>query len=283
MAPNTVKRPTDPYDPAWTAYRAQNPGLRLSLSAADPSDPPADPSPSDPPAAPDLSFIPESFKGEDGSYKVDEFKAHFDELASFKAQADEAKGLLPETPDGYAWALPDDFAFPEGFDPSLHQIPVMKEDGTPEMGEDGLPKTRDMSASDMINAKDPDLAALQGIMHKHGAKPEMMGEIAQLMAGRELRGVVEAANFAAEQKKALGPEGQSRVDVVKRSLAARMPAAQATAILDGIASADALRGIEAMLKGSATPPPAAPGGLDLDNMTPQQMIAEGMKLQMSGK
>jgi hypothetical protein len=216
-------------------------------------------------AAPDLSFIPENFKDEAGGYKVDDFKTHYGELASFKAQADEAKAALPETPDGYAWALPEDFAFAEGFDPTQHQVPVLDDDGKPVM-ENGVAKTRDYEPADMLDTKDPDLALLQGALHEHGADPALAGKLASIMANRELRGMMEAGKTAAEEKKALGPDAQSRIDVVKRSLSARLPAAQAAAVLQDITSADALRGIEAMIKSSTVPPNAA-NNTKLDNAT----------------
>lgn len=262
-----VDRPTDPYDKAWPAYRAQNPGIRLSLSAADPLDAGGDPPAGEQPAAPDLSFIPESFKGEDGGYKVDDFKTHYDDLATFKAQADEARASLPETADGYAWSIPEDFAFLEGFNPADHKMPVLDEQGAPVLGEDGKPTTRDMSASDMIDPKDPDLALLQGALHKHGANPALMGDLASIMANRELRGLMDAGKTAAAEKKALGPDAQSRMDVVQRSLSARLPAAQAAAVFQDITSADALRGIEAIIKAGGIKPSAAPGGNKIDNST----------------
>lgn len=215
---------------------------------------------------PDLSFIPDTFKGEDGGYKVDDFKVHFDELASFKAQADEAKSALPESPDGYAWAVPDDFAWAEGFNPADHQVAVVGEDGKPVIGADGKPETRDMSAADMMDASDPDLALLQSALHKHGSDPALMGELASIMANREVRGLIEAGATATAEKKALGPDAQSRIDTVQRSLSARLPAAQAAAVLQDITSADALRGIEAIIK-TSNAPPAPVGGGKIDNAT----------------
>jgi hypothetical protein len=231
---------------------------------------------------PDLSFIPETFKGEDGAYKLDDFKAHFDELASFKAQSDEASALLPEAPDGYVWGVGEEYAFPEGFDPTQHKVPVLGEDGQPKLGEGGLPETRDIQASDLLSKDDPDIGLLQSTLHKHGAKPELMSDLAEIMLGRELRDLSAAGETAAAEKKALGPDAQSRIDQVTRSLSARMPEIQAKAVLDGITSADALRGIEAMLKGTTTQPSAAPKGRDLDAMSSQELIALGLKDQMSG-
>ena len=62
------------------------------------------------------SFVPESFKGEDGSYDTTKFRAQFDELSSFKSQEDERRAALPKEASAYAWALPEGHAFPEGFD-----------------------------------------------------------------------------------------------------------------------------------------------------------------------
>lgn len=235
----------------------------------------------DDPAAPDLSFIPETFKGEDGAYKVEDFKAHWDDLTSFKSQADEAAAAMPTEASAYAWAAPEDHAFPEGFDPALFPVPVLDDKGEPVMGADGNPETRPMTAADMVKTDDPDLPLLQEAMFKHGAKPELMGEIASILANRELRSITDAGNTAKDEIKKLGPEGQSRIDTVKRSLAARMTPEQSGAVLDSITSADALRGIEALIKSSTTPPAAAPGGNDLEGMSNKDLIALGMKNAMS--
>jgi len=217
------------------------------------------------PAAPDLSFIPETFKDDAGGFKVEDFKAHYGDLAAFKAQADEAKAALPETPEGYAWALPEDFAFIEGFNPSDHQVPVLDDAGNPVM-ENGKPKTRDFEPADLLDPKDPDLALLQSALHEHGADPSLTGKLASIMANREIRGLVKAGETAAAERKALGPDAQSRMDVVQRSLTARLPAAQAAAIFQDITSADALRGVEALIKASTVPPAAVNGG-KIDNAT----------------
>tara|TARA_R110000851_G_scaffold22626_8_gene67005 strand:- start:503 stop:1243 length:741 start_codon:yes stop_codon:yes gene_type:complete len=216
-------------------------------------------------AGPDLSFIPDTFKDEAGGYKIDDFTTHYGELASFKAQADEATAALPQTADGYAWALPDDYAFAEGFNAADHQVQVVDADGNPVM-ENGVAKTRDYEPADMLDANDPDLALLQGALHEYGANPALAGKLASIMANRELRGMMDAGEAAASEKKALGPDAKSRIDVVKRSLASRLPAAQSAAVFQDITSADALRGIEAMIKGSTIPPNPA-NNTKLDNAT----------------
>ena len=188
-------------------------------------------------AAPDLSFIPENFKDEAGGYKVDDFKTHYGELASFKAQADEAKAALPETADGYAWALPEDYTFAEGFDPKSHQVPVLDDDGNPVM-ENGVAKTRDYEPADMLDPKDPDLALLQGALHEHGADPALAGKLASIMANRELRGMMEAGKTAADEKKALGPDAQSRIEAMIKSSTVPPNAANNTKLDNATASID---------------------------------------------
>lgn len=233
---------------------------------------------------PDLSFIPDDFKGEDGAYKVDEFKAHLEGLTAFKADADAAQEAMPKSAADYAFSVPEDHKFLDGFDPSAFKQPVLGEDGQPVMGEDGQPKMRDMTAADMIKADDPDLPLLQEAMLKHGAKPDLMGEIASIMANREIRGLMDAGKFAAEQKKMLGPNGQTRIDTVSRSLKAMLPGSEAKALLDSISDADALRGFESLLKKSTIPPtPSQQTGFDMENASPKELIAEGMRRQMSGK
>jgi len=263
-----LEKPTDPYSPDWVEYAHQNPGLRRSLSAADPED---------------LStFVPESFKGEDGTYDLDGFRTAFDEGVSFKAQADEAAEALPKDADGYVFAVGEEHILPEGFDPEVLRQPVLNEDGTPKMGEDGQPEMKDFDVNDMVSADDPDLPLLQAALLKHGANPALMGDIAGIMANREISTITKAVKIASEQKAALGPNGQSRIDTVKRSIASKLPDAQTKAVMDSITSADALKGIETILKTSKSPPAAA---LDhkIDNSTASinERISAGLKARKS--
>lgn len=265
MAP-LLERPTDPYSPNWVEYARQNPGLRRSLSAADPDDL--------------SSFVPESFKGEDGKYDLDGFRTAFDEGVSFKAQADEAAEALPKDADGYVFSVGEEHVLPEGFDPELLRQPVMNEDGTAKMGEDGNPEMKDFNVNDMIMADDPDLPLLQAALLKHGANPALMGDIAGIMANREIGTITKAVKVANEQKAALGPNGQSRIDTVKRSIASKLPDAQTKAVMDSITSADALKGIETILKASKSPPPPALGH-KVDNATAS--ISERIKAGLEAR
>lgn len=229
----------------------------------------------------DLSFVPEQFKAQDGTPDPTAFRTAFDELATFKAQADEAAAALPQSAEDYAFAVPEGFEFPQGFNPAVFQMPVMGEDGKQVM-ENGVAKTRDMEPGDLINPDDPDLGDLKAIMHKHGAKPELLGELAGLLAKRELRGMVQAHDDAQAQRTALGANAQSRIDTVKRAISARLPADQATALMNDLTSADGVRAMEAILKTSTAPVSPAPGTKpDLDNMSARDLITLGMQSRVS--
>ncbi len=234
--------------------------------------------------APDLSFIPETFKGEDGAYKLDEFSTHFSELSQFKTAADERAAALPTEASAYALGVSEDHQFVEGFNPADHQVPVLNEQGEPVMNADGTPQTRDMTAADMINTDDPDLPALQEAMLKHQADPALMQEISSILVNRELRGIIEAGKAAEAETKLLGPEGPKRLGEIKQTVEGILPEAQAKAILDGITSADGLKAMESLIQKAKIPPSTSGNtGPDLDAMTNKELIALGMKQQMAGR
>lgn len=215
------------------------------------------------------AVLPETYKAEDGSWKTDDFKADYDGLVSFKAQAEEARAAIPEKPEDYAWVLPEDHQMPEGFDPSNH----MRKD---EQGND-----IEFKASDMLNSDDPDLPLLQAALHEAGAPPALMGKIASILVNREVRETTAMVSRAAEEMKLLGPQGEARKSTVEREVKARMPAEQASAVLDAVTSADALRGLEALLKASKAPPSPAGGGKDFSSMSVDERLREGLKQRKS--
>lgn len=260
-----LKRPTDPYDPAWVDYRAQNPGLRLSLSAADPGEDGGE-------GGDDIdlgAFVPESFKGEDGQWDTEGFRASYDELLAEKTQRDERIADLPEKPEDYAFALPEDFQLPEGFDAEAF-------------------KTKDADGNDvefdpasMIDSEDPDIPLAQALFHKIDrgeiTGSEAMSQLASIMFGREIRGMQALQAQAAEQRKALGPNADARISTVERALKANLKPELAKAVLDGVTSADALRGLESIIHKSATSTPPAPGGKNLADMSIDERLAHGLR------
>ena len=208
------------------------------------------------PAAPavDNTWAPESFL-KDGVLDTGAFRASYDELASLKAQADERAAAVPA--DGaYELRTPEGFTLPEGVE---------------------LPKNAD--GSDMaleFDQKDPDIPSLKQLGIDLGLDQSGMDKILGLWATREARAISEANKVAVEQKRALGPDADSRISHVKRNLEGRLPAAQAAALADGIASADGLRAVEALLMTGQASATTAPGTHDMSNMTPREKIALGM-------
>lgn len=209
------------------------------------------------------SFVPETFKKDDGSYDVEGFTAHLDGLTAFKAQADEAASALPESADGYAFALSEGFKLPEGF----------KADLFTEKDEAGNDVPFDVNS--LIASDDPDIPALQAIMHEAGVQPGVMNKIADVFVSRELRAMMGMMEKAEEHKAALGPNAQARIDTVTRTANAKLPAEQAKALLDSITSADTLRALETLLKPSQTPVSPVTGGKPLSEMSVDERLEYG--------
>lgn len=221
----------------------------------------------------DLSFIPESFKGEDDAYDLDGFKTHVSDLTAFKTQADEKAAALPTEAGAYLFQLGENHQLPEGFDPASMAT----------KDEEGNDVTFDPAS--MIDPEDPDVALLQSAMLEAGAPADLMEKLAGIMVNREIRGVQEAAKVAQEEREKLGPDaGKARLDLVKRSLDTRMSEPEAKALFESITSAAALRAVEALIKPGTTTPAADPNKKkSLDDMTAKELIAQGLKEQMEGK
>lgn len=219
------------------------------------------------PKGPDLSaFVPEEFKGEDGAWDTAGFRAKFDDLAASKAMLDERAAALPKEAKDYAFAVPEDHVFPEGFDPAT--MATKDENGN----------DVEFDVNSMIQADDPDIPLLQEVMKEFGADPAMMGKLASIMANREIRTINEGIAKAAEETAKLGPDAKSRFGNVERTLKAKLPDTQVTAIMDGIVSADGLRGIETLLKGTTAPgAPPASKSQDWSEKSPMDRVMSGLQ------
>lgn len=211
------------------------------------------------------AFVPETFKGEDGKFDTEGFRAKYDELTASAAEREEAKASLPKEPGEYGFALADDHVWPEGFDPS--KMKTTDDDGN----------EVEFDPSKLFDADDPDIPLVQGLLHELGAPASAMSKIAGIMANREIRQIANAEAAVAEEKKALGPDAQARIDTVTRTLNARMEAPMAKAVLDSLTSADALRGIEKLIKSSNIPPQSQPGTKpDFTELSPAERVLAGI-------
>lgn len=259
-------RPSDNYDvDGWNAFYAEHPGFRRTLSAAsseggegtpgdggegaEPGQGEGAPSGA---SSPDYSFVPEKFL-KDGAPDGEAFRNAYDELAAYRAQAEEAKAGLPEDAEGYAFDVPEGFEWPEG-------VPD------------------EMKATFKFNPDDPDIPAVKAWAHENGVSQQGLNALASLMAQREARAVVEAAEFEATERKALGNDADSRLKTLERNLRSRLPGDLAEAIVSSAVSANAVRAIEKLLSGPGKQTTTPAPGPDLSKMTPFQKLEHANRL-----
>lgn len=259
---NVVAKPVDDYDPAWVAFNAANPHLRRSVGAAA-----AD--------GDDFSWAPDEFVS-DGKLDTEGFKTHYQDLTTKAQQTTdvswapqefvkdgqldtkgfmekhtdlvagaardaEIRASLPKTADEYQAVVPEKLTLPEGV--------TLPEGFEPKM-----------------NPDDPDLPALKALMHEHNIPNDVFQKILEIDLVREVRRHNAVQSVATEEIKALGPDGKARMDAVTRSLQGRLSEKEAKDVIDGIHSADTLRGIEKLLhqnKGSAPNPGGKPNMSEL--------------------
>jgi hypothetical protein len=217
------------------------------------------------------SFVPETFKGEDGKYDTVKFREQFDTMTAAQQQAQERLDALPKSADEYAFSLPEGHALPEGLD--LTALATKDEQGN------DVP----FDVNSIIAADDPDVKVLQELMHSvttgETDPKAAMQKMAGLMVNRELGQIKKAMDTAKEEAKALGPDGgKARIETLKREAAARLPAEQASALMDSLTSANSIRAVEALIKKSAITPGAGGNGApDYSAMSPDERIMAGLK------
>lgn len=201
-------------------------------------------------SAPDYSWAPESFV-KDGALDTEGFRAKYDELAAFKAQEDERLASLPTDPAQYELRVPE-LNLPDGVelpkDANGNPIPFHLDEDDPE-----LPALRQLAM---------DLKLDQGGLDK----------ILHLYAVREARAAHERNKVATEERSKLGPEADSRISEMKRQIGARLPKEMAEAIMDGISSADALRGLERLLSTGTRSTTTPPARQDFGTMSPIDLL-----------
>lgn len=187
---------------------------------------------------PDLSFIPDDFRGENGTLDTAGFATHYSDMLAEKAARDEALGLVPEK---YEFGLPEsidygDLDLPEGFAVDL-------------------------------KADDPALAPLfeefGGILKDLNAPAETASKLMGLMAKYE---ATQYANSTTALRQALEPLGpndamrQARIDRVVRAAEAKLPADQAEALIKSARDAGTIKALETLLspKGASATHSTAP-------------------------
>lgn len=221
--------------PLWQQVVRNVPGEPTGGGA--PADPPADPAaatPADPsaqPTAPDLSWLPESFRKDDG-VDIDGFRTHYEDMVAAQAALADQQGQLPQSADEYD-LTPGDIDFGEIQVPDWFKFE--------------------------IDPEHPVVGELKGFLHEHrlpaSTGQALMGMLARYEAAK-------AAQFAADAdaaKQSLGPQYEARMSKIQRALETRVrDPKQREALLLSITSAEAFRGLESFVSGvSAAPPPSA--------------------------
>lgn len=217
----------------------------------DGGEPPVDPPAADPPAdPPSYDWMPEQFRSEDGP-DFDGFQKHYSDLAAEAAIRQEALSEVPEAPDGYELAIPEDLDFgdlkiPEGFDPKL-------------------------DLDDEIMA--PLFDELRGFLHESQLPKEAGQKVMGMLAKYEASQYAKMTRESESQIKQLGPQGEQRVGRVERALETKLSAPQATALKSSLRSADAVRALETLLAPRSLNAQTVPGnGVDIEKMTPYERL-----------
>lgn len=214
------------------AAPAATPETAAAPAATAPTPDPA-PAPAAEVAAPDLSWLPEGYKTEAG-YDVDRFRTDYEDMLAAQAVLSEQGPVAPESPDAYDLSVPEDLDFgdikaPDGFEFA-------------------------------IDPENPLVGQLKEFMHQHKMPAEAAKGMVQMLARYEASKASEFVQHREQQMQALGPQGTARLGRIQRTLETRLSnPAQRTALLQSITSADAVRGLEALIGGaSAVQPPSAP-------------------------
>lgn len=200
-------------------------------------------------AGPDLSWIPEAYRGDDGTPDIEGFRTAFEEMTAEQARREEAAALIP---DEYHLAYPQDMDFgemdlPEGFALQMNAEDPVTQGFLGELGE-----------------------TLKSLNAPAETAPKLMGLLAKFQAQQVSAGY----KAVREEHAKLGSNAaqrQARLGQVKRSLETRLPEAQANALLMATTSYEGVRALEALLAPSG--PGASRGQTRSAEVTEEQALA----------
>lgn len=205
--------------------------------------PSGDPDPtSDPAPAADYSFLPDDYRGEDGAYDLDKFKADYGELADFKKSQDERLAGIPEE---YDFAIPEDVDYgdldlPEGFE----IIPFTDEPAFKPLFDELGAFLKDNQISGDGAGK------VMGLISKYEAT-----KYAQGMAA--MKGEIESLT-----------NGKERIKDLSRRIETKLPEAEADALKASLSTADGVRALEKIMGGkSFSAPNSEPSEKKTDPLT----------------
>lgn len=214
--------------------------------AADPA--PAEPATAEPASqadpAPDLSFIPKDYHV-DGKPDLGKFTEHYQATIAELAQMKEARTGIPESPDAYQFALPDDL----------------------DLGEMELPEGYEFKLDD----KDPALGEMRAWLHANGVKPEAVSGLMGVYAKMQAR---EAAAHMEAMKSHIAELGgqdafNARMATLGNSLKTKVGEELASELMGVTYTAKAVRALEKLLgPGSGQSPRSEPAKASIDPTLP---------------
>lgn len=224
------------------------PGDPPSAAPTEPQPPNATPEPA--PQA-DYSWAPKDFV-KDGQFDAQAFRSHYDEIVSERAQWQESRAEVPESPDGYEFALPDkidygDLDLPEGFavelrtdDPAMQ--PIFKEFG--------------------------------GLLHKYGIPKGAAQEFMGLLAKYEAAGASQLHAMTKAETQALGPGAESRRNAVMNRLTNSLSEDLVAALKPVLSYSAGVKALEKLLAPRSVPNPSSsqPPGPDLSNLRGYELL-----------
>jgi hypothetical protein len=207
--------------------------------AAPAATPAADPAPAQ---GPDLSWMPEQYRGESGP-DFDGFRTHYEDMAASLTALTENQPEIPETPDAYDLAAPEDIDYGEIQVPDWFEFEV--------------------------DAENPLWGEVRGWMHEMKMPAAASQGLVSMLAKYEAMKASEADAAVRSEMESLGAAGPARIDKVKRAVETRVRGEkQRNALLQSLTSADAVRALEEFISGSSNlNTPASPPGAETEGLT----------------
>lgn len=198
-------------------------------------------------AQPDLSWIGADYQT-DGQPDLGKFREHYEGLLAEDARRREA----PAAPEDGKY----DLTIPADLDLGEYKLP------------DGTQIT--------LMADDPHFAPifdqLQAFLHQNGLPQQtasgLIGLLAKYQAAQHIRDE-QQANAEYEKLAATPAAREARVNSVRRSLEARLPADQAKALMGAVTTSEGIRAVESLLSKNLGPTAAIP--------QPQKAALEGLR------
>lgn len=179
-------------------------------------------------------WLPENFWDAEKSAIKEDFGAHFNELSTLKqAEADRLKAM-PEKPEAYELAIPEDLELPEGV--SREDIAVAKDD--------------------------PFYAQAQKLFFDARIPPEIGNKLYGLYVQKQVADVGAINQAVAAEKQKLGTNYKQRYDAAATFVNGRVGKELGGALMKAVVTADAVKALEklATVFASQGAPPVPPGG-----------------------